>query len=57
MKRFKVGEVIRMLIRDGWELKRTRGDHRQFKHPSKSGVVTVSGKMSDTIDQGLLSSI
>ena len=30
---------------DGF-LKRTRGDHRQFKHPSKPGTVTVAGKLS-----------
>lgn len=29
---------------DGWYLARTRGSHRQFKHPDKPGTVTVSGK-------------
>lgn len=32
----KVGEVLRMLQEDGWELVATRGSHRQYKHP---GVV------------------
>jgi len=31
----KVREVLKMLDRDGWYLDRTRGSHRQFKHPTK----------------------
>jgi len=31
----KVREVIRMLEQDGWVLVRTRGSHRQYKHPAK----------------------
>ena len=34
-------EVIRRLERDGWQLLRTRGSHRQYKHPDKPGLVTV----------------
>ena len=44
MKRYKVIEVIRMLLADGWEYCYTKGDHRQFKHPTKPGKVTVRGK-------------
>ena len=39
----KVREVIRMLHDDGWRLVATKGSHRQFKHPQKSGRVTVAG--------------
>jgi predicted RNA binding protein YcfA (HicA-like mRNA interferase family) len=53
----KVAEVLRMLHEDGWFLVRTRGSHRQFKHPSKSGRVTVPGKPSDDIAAGTLNSI
>ncbi|PPD45298.1 MAG: addiction module toxin, HicA family [Methylobacter sp.] len=35
----------------------TRGSHRQFKHPSKNGRVTVSGKPSDDVAAGTLNSI
>jgi predicted RNase H-like HicB family nuclease len=28
-------------------LARTRGSHRQFKHPTKFGLVTIAGKPSD----------
>ncbi len=57
MKRYKVIEVIRLLERDGWGLCYYKGDHRQFKHPSKKGKVTVRGKNSDVLSQFLLNSI
>lgn len=57
MKRYKVKEVIAMLEAEGWYLARTKGDHRQYKHPSKTGTVTIPGKLSDTFEQGILNSI
>jgi len=45
----KVGEVLKLLEADGWYLVATRGSHRQFKHPSKPGRVTVAGKLSDDL--------
>ena len=36
-----------MLERDGWVLVTTVGSHRQFKHLSKPGRVTVSGGLGD----------
>lgn len=53
----KVSEVLRMLIDNGWVLVATRGSHRQFKHPSKSGRVTVAGKPGDDLAPGTLNSI
>lgn len=57
MNRYKVREVIKMLEADGWYLKRTRGDHRQFVHPTKPGKVTVAGALNDVMLQGTLNSI
>lgn len=57
MKRYKVIEIIRMLEEDGWVKIRTNGDHRQYKHPTKKGKVTVRGKESETLGQFLLNSI
>ncbi len=45
MRRYTVREIIKML------------DHRQFKHPTKKGRVTVCGKLSDVLGQELLNSI
>jgi predicted RNA binding protein YcfA (HicA-like mRNA interferase family) len=53
----KVREVIRLLERDGWVLVATRGSHRQFKHPTKPGRVTVARKPSDELPPGTLKSV
>ena len=53
----KVREVIRLLQQDGWYHVRTRGSHRQFQHPEKSGTVTVAGKLGLEIPPGTLNSI
>jgi predicted RNA binding protein YcfA (HicA-like mRNA interferase family) len=53
----KVRDAIRLLEFDGWRLIAIRGSHRQFKHPSKPGRVTVAGKLSDDIAPGTLGSI
>lgn len=58
MKRFKVKEIIEMLKADGWFIAAHKGtSHRQFKHSTKPGKVTVNGKPSDTLSQELLNSI
>ena len=41
--------MIKMLERDGWRLVATVGSHRQFKHTTKAGKVTVPGKSSDDV--------
>jgi predicted RNA binding protein YcfA (HicA-like mRNA interferase family) len=53
----KVAEVLRLLQQDGWNQVAQRGSHRQFKHPSKLGRVTVPGKPSDDLAPGTLNSI
>jgi predicted RNA binding protein YcfA (HicA-like mRNA interferase family) len=53
----KVADILRMLGEDGWYLASTKGSHRQFKHPSKPGRVTVAGKPSDDLAPGTLNSI
>lgn len=40
----KVSEIIKLLEADVWYLYITKGDHRQFKHPTKKGKITVRGK-------------
>ncbi|HEY6364541.1 MAG TPA: type II toxin-antitoxin system HicA family toxin [Candidatus Binatia bacterium] len=53
----KVREVIRMLEQNGWRLVVTEGSHRQFKHPTKPGRVTVSGNLGDDMPKGTLASV
>ncbi|MEG1648451.1 MAG: type II toxin-antitoxin system HicA family toxin [Rikenellaceae bacterium] len=57
MKRYKVSEILKMLKKDGWMIVSQKGSHRQFKHPTKKGRVTINGKTSDTLEQFLLNSI
>jgi predicted RNA binding protein YcfA (HicA-like mRNA interferase family) len=53
----KVREVLKLLQDDGWFLVVTRGSHRQLKHATKRGRVTVAGKPSDDLPPGTLNSI
>lgn len=53
----KVKEIIKLIETDGWFQVAQRGSHRQFKHETKKGRVTIAGKPSDDIDKGTLNSI
>ena len=53
----KVREVIKLMEKGGGYLARTKGSHRQYKHPYKKGLVTISGHLNDDIAKGTLNSI
>ena len=53
----KVRDLLRLLADDGWILVRTRGSHQQFKHPAKSGLVTLAGSGNDDLAPRTLNSI
>jgi predicted RNA binding protein YcfA (HicA-like mRNA interferase family) len=53
----KVREAIQLIEEDGWRLVATRGSHRQYKHPTKPGRVTIAGKPSDDLAPGTQNSI
>jgi predicted RNA binding protein YcfA (HicA-like mRNA interferase family) len=53
----KVRDVMRLLANDGWVQVAQKGSHRQFKHPTKPGRVTVPGKLSDDLPTGTYKSI
>ena len=53
----KVREVIRMLEKHGWEEMRSRGSHRQFKHPGHALVITVPGHEGKELAPGTLNAI
>jgi predicted RNA binding protein YcfA (HicA-like mRNA interferase family) len=53
----KVRDLLKLLEADGWFLVDTVGSHRQYKHPTKPGKVTVAGKLSDDVRKGTLASI
>ena len=53
----KVKELLALLENDGWRLVRTKGSHRQLRHPSKPGTVTVAGKLSIDVPLGTMNSV
>ena len=53
----EVRDAIRMIESDGWFLVATRGSHRQYKHRTKPGRVTVAGKPSDDLAPGTWNSV
>ena len=40
-------ELERMVLADGWVLSDVRGSHHQYKHPTKSGKVTIPNHRGD----------
>ncbi len=53
----KVRDVIKRIEADGWYLARIRRDHRHEKHPTKQGIVTVSGHPGKDMPVGTLLSV
>ncbi|WP_019948447.1 type II toxin-antitoxin system HicA family toxin [Hymenobacter aerophilus] len=54
----KVRELKRLIEEDGWRVVRQSGSHQQYKHPTKTGLVTLSGhKPSDEVPPGALNSV
>jgi predicted RNA binding protein YcfA (HicA-like mRNA interferase family) len=53
----KVREIVRELEEEGWLQTRQAGSHRQFRHPTKPGTVTVPGRMGDELAKGTVGSI
>lgn len=56
MVRLNSRKVIKIIEKDGWYLVRITGDHHHFKHPVKSGIVTVPHPRKD-IPKGTLNNI
>ena len=53
----KVRDLLKLIQEDGWYQVAQKGSHRQFKHPSKPGRVTVAGHPSEEMAPGTLNSI
>ena len=53
----KVRDIIKMIEDDGWYVVATRGSHRQYKHQTKLGRVTIAGNLNHEIAPGTLNSI
>ena len=53
----KVREAIKLIEADGWVEVKRKGSHRQFKHPSKAGRVTIAGHPGDELAPGTYNSV
>lgn len=53
----KVREITDLIKKDGWYLVRIKGGHRQYKHPLKKGLVTISGHPNHDVAKGTFNSI
>jgi len=53
----KLREIIKLIKEDGWYIVTQKGSHIQFKHPVKSGRVTIAGNPGDDIAPGTLNSV
>jgi predicted RNA binding protein YcfA (HicA-like mRNA interferase family) len=53
----KIRDTIKLVKRDGWRMVNQEGSHRQYKHPSKPGKVTIAGHPPDDVAPGTLNSI
>lgn len=53
----KVREIISLIEDDGWYLVVMKGSHRQFKHPTKRGRVTIAGRPNEDLAPGTLNSV
>jgi len=53
----KIRDIIIRLKEDDWYEVAQKGSHRQFKHPTKRGRVTIAGHRNDDLAPGTLNSI
>ena len=53
----KVRDVLQLVMQDGWYFVGQKGSHRQFKHPEKSGKVTIAGHPSEEMAKGTFQNI
>ena len=57
MKVWKAKELIDLIISDGWFMVRQKGSHKHYRHPVKTGVVTIPYSGNDDIPFGTANSI
>ena len=53
----KVKEAIKLVEAHGWYYVSTKGSHRQFKHPTIPGRVTIAGALNSDLKPGTQNSI
>ena len=49
-------ELEKLLLKDGWYYTKQTGSHRHYKHPTKTGKVTIPFPSGD-VDKGTAHSV
>ncbi len=49
----KCSELLKLLLKDGWEVTSSRGSHLKMKHPVKPGTIIFPDHGSKEIGKGL----
>ena len=55
--KIKVKHLVKLVEEVGWYFKRMKGSHRQFKHATRPGTVTIPGKPNADVRPGTLNSV
>ena len=50
-------EIQRIIEEDGWVMVAQEGSHRQYKHPTKPGRITIAGHPKDDLAPGTQNSV
>ena len=53
----KFRDIIREVEKDGWKLIKQTGSHAHYKHPTKTGKVTIAGSGNEDCRPGTERSI
>ena len=53
----KIRDIIKKIESDGWYQVAMTGSHRQYKHPTKPGRVTIAGHPNHDLAPGTLNSV
>lgn len=53
----KVKEVIKIIEKNGWFKVSQKGSHKQYKHSTISGRVTIPGNLNDDLPKGTVNSV
>jgi len=57
MKIWKAKELVDLIEKDGWFIVRQKGSHKHYRHPEKSGTVTIPYSGNDDMPPGTANSI
>ena len=49
----KCSELLRLLLKNGWEVKSTKGSHLKLRHPQKTGIIIFPDHGAHEMGKGM----